>query len=326
MSRKRSEFEARSGAPGGTSPPPAATVIRARGLTKRFAGAAPVVDGIDLEVRRGECFGLLGPNGAGKSTTIRMILGLSPFTAGELTVLGQPVPEAVRRIRARCGVVPQHDNLDIDLTVAANLEVYGRYFGVGRREVRERMDRLLAVFQLDKRKHAPIEALSGGMKRRLAIARALINDPELVVLDEPTTGLDPQARRNAWQRLRQLKGEGRTLLLTTHYMEEAARLCDRLVVMDRGRILDLGAPGELVARNVEPQVVEVPLEQESLPDLARSLDYRLVTAGDTAYFYTHDAAPVLEHLHAAGSTTHFHRPANLEDVFLRLTGHELQEA
>ena len=305
----------------GPSLPPA---VKAQGLTKRFHGTT-VVDGIDLEVRRGECFGVLGPNGAGKSTTIRMILGLSPITAGSLNVLGEPIPDAVRRVRARCGVVPQSDNLDVDLTVVANLRVYASYFGLKGRAVEERIDRLLDFFQLGNRREAPIEALSGGMERRLSLARALINDPELVILDEPTTGLDPQARRLVWQQLRRLREEGRTLLLTTHYMEEAARLCDRLVVMDGGRILDLGSPSELVARHVEPHVIEVPMEQAGVPEMTDLPAVRTVHAGDTAYLYTAEPQPVLDRLHAAGQSTHFHRPANLEDVFLRLTGHELAD-
>jgi lipooligosaccharide transport system ATP-binding protein len=284
-----------------------------------------VVDGIDLDIRSGECFGLLGPNGAGKSTTIRMILGLSPISAGELTVLDHPVPEGIRAVRARCGVVPQTDNLDVDLTVAANLRVYASYFGLKGPAVADRIGELLAFFQLESRRDANIDALSGGMQRRLSLARALINDPELVILDEPTTGLDPQARRLVWQQLRRLREEGRTLLLTTHYMEEAARLCDRLVVMDRGRILDLGSPSELVARHVEPQVIEVPTEQAGEPEVADLPGVRTVHAGDTAYLYTAEPQAVLDRLHAAGQTTHFHRPANLEDVFLRLTGHELAE-
>ncbi|WP_443081427.1 ATP-binding cassette domain-containing protein [Thiohalorhabdus sp.] len=284
-----------------------------------------MVDGIDLEVRRGECFGVLGPNGAGKSTSIRMILGLSPITAGSLSVLGEPIPAAVRSVRSRCGVVPQSDNLDVDLTVAANLRVYASYFGLKGRVVAERIDRLLDFFQLGKRREAPIEALSGGMQRRLSLARALINDPELVVLDEPTTGLDPQARRLVWQQLRRLREEGRTLLLTTHYMEEAARLCDRLVVMDAGRIMDQGSPTNLVARHVEPHVIEVPMEQAGVPEVGDLAAVRTVHAGDTAYLYTAEPELVLDRLHAAGQNTHFHRLANLEDVFLRLTGHELAE-
>jgi len=311
----------------GTAAPanaPAGPAILARGLTKRYGGAR-VVDGIDLAVQPGECFGLLGPNGAGKSTTIRMILGLSPITSGELRVLGEPVPDRIRAVRARCGVVPQSDNLDVDLTVAANLRVYASYFGLKPARVAGRITELLDFFQLGSRRDANIQALSGGMQRRLSLARALINDPELVILDEPTTGLDPQARRLVWQQLRRLREQGRTLLLTTHYMEEAARLCDRLVVMDRGRILDLGSPTELVARHVEPQVIEVPMERAGVPAAADLPGVRAVYAGDTAYLYTGEPQPVLDRLHGAGQTTHFHRPANLEDVFLRLTGHELDE-
>ncbi len=313
-------------APGGETAVAAAgpPAIRARGLTKRF-GQDTVVDGVDLEVRPGECFGLLGPNGAGKSTTIRMILGLSPITAGELTVLGRPMPAAVREIRARCGVVPQEDNLDVDLTVEANLRVYARYFGLKGPGVEETITRLLAFFQLAGRRADSIETLSGGMRRRLTLARALVNDPGLVILDEPTTGLDPQARRLVWQQLRRLKEEGRTLLLTTHYMEEATQLCDRLVIMDGGRILAEGPPRELIARFVEPQVVEVPVLRQAPPVLEDLPGCRLVRAGDTVYCYSDNEVPVLDGLRASGVETYFHRPANLEDVYLRLTGHELEE-
>ena len=311
-------------APAGEPPASASgpVVVRARGLTKRFGGAA-VVDGVDLEVSAGECFGLLGPNGAGKSTTIRMILGLSPITAGELTVLGWPIPGREPEVRARCGVVPQEDNLDIDLTVEANLQVYARYFGLRGRTVEERITRLLDFFQLAARRADPIDALSGGMRRRLTLARALVNDPSLVVLDEPTTGLDPQARRLVWQQLRRLKDEGRTLLLTTHYMEEATQLCDRVVIMDGGRILTEGAPRDLIARYVEPQVVEVPVLRQAAPKAGDLPGCRLVWSGDTVYCYADDEGPVLDWLRANGVRTYFHRPANLEDVYMRLTGHEL---
>lgn len=298
--------------------------VHGRGLTKHYGGV-PVVNGVDLELHPGECFGLLGPNGAGKSTLIRLILGLAPRDDGELEVLGRPVPEAIRAIRARCGVVPQGDNLDIDLTVAANLRVYARYFGLRGPEVEARIDRLLAFFQLADRRESEIEALSGGMKRRLVLARALINDPELLVLDEPTTGLDPQARRLVWQQLRRLRREGRTLLLTTHYMSEAARLCDRLAVMAGGRVLALGTPEELLRRFVEPYVVEVPLDEADPPVLPETPGCRVRVTGDTAYLYTDEPGPVLERLRSTGLHPPYWRPANLEDVFLGLTGYELRE-
>lgn len=213
------------------------SVIVARGLTKHF-GAQKAVRGIDLDVPRGGCFGFLGPNGAGKTTTLRMILGQSPLTAGTLTVLGLPVPAGIREIRARTGVVPQADNQDPDFTVVENLRMYARYFGLKPPQVADRIEELLGFLELGDRKDAKMQELSGGMKRRLSIARALINDPELIMLDEPTTGLDPQVRHLIWTRLRKLKSAGKTLLLTTHYMDEAERLCDQLVVIDRGRIID----------------------------------------------------------------------------------------
>jgi len=307
-------------APG--SPPP---IIAARGLIKRF-GDHVAVDGIDLGVAAGLCFGLLGPNGAGKTTTLRMILGQSPPTAGTLRVFDQPIPEATRRVRARIGVVPQLDNLDPDFTVAENLRVYASYFGLGAEDVGERMDRLLAFAGLGERRDTRIEQLSGGMKRRLTIARALVNDPELLILDEPTTGLDPQARHLIWSRLRELRRAGKTLLLTTHFMEEAERLCDELVIMDAGRILSQGSPRALIHRHVEAHVVEVPRAASEFRSRLDGLDgYRLEALGDTTYLYADDARPLLHRLEDAPGLTCLHRPANLEDVFLRLTGHELRD-
>jgi lipooligosaccharide transport system ATP-binding protein len=297
-------------------------VVRTRGLVKHYRRLA-VVRGVDLTVQPGECFGLLGPNGAGKSTTLRMILGLSPVTGGELRVLGRPMPDAARTVRARIGVVPQEDNLDPDLTVRNNLRVYARYFGLRDAAVERRLDELLAFFQLDAKADAMIDTLSGGMKRRLTIARALVNDPELVTLDEPTTGLDPQARRYVWERLRALRAEGRTLLLTTHYMEEAEQLCDRLAILEHGRVVTEGAPADLIAAHVPAQVVQVPGFHGDPEAVAPGAENEV--AGDTLYCYTDDEQPVLERLRAAGYVTYFHRPANLEDVFLRLTGHELEE-
>ena len=297
--------------------------VHARGLVKRYRGGGAVVDGVDFAVASGECFGLLGPNGAGKSTTIRMTLGLSPVSAGELRVLGEPMPAAARSVRTRVGVVPQEDNLDPDLTVRNNLVVYARYFGLRGAAVERRIDELLAFFQLEGKAGVQVPTLSGGMKRRLTIARALVNDPDLVVLDEPTTGLDPQARRYVWRRLRALQAEGRTLLLTTHYMEEAEQLCDRLAILDGGRIVAEGAPSALVAAHVPGQVIEVPGFEGDPAVVAAGAGMEMV--GDSLYCYTDDERPVLERLRAAGYATYFHRPANLEDVFLRLTGHELEE-
>jgi len=300
-------------------------VLRARGLVKRY-GARTALAGVDLELDRGECLGLLGPNGAGKTTFLRLLLGHTPPTAGSLEVLGLPVPRRAREARARLGVVPQHDNLDPDFTVEENLRAYAAYFGLPRREAEARLPELLRFAALEGRAGARIHQLSGGMQRRLTLARALVNDPELLILDEPTTGLDPQARQLLWQRLRELLGRGKTLLLTTHYMEEAERLCDRVVVMDAGRILAEGAPRELVRRHVEPQVVEVHGPEagrwaERLGPLAK----RVECVGETVFFYVREEGPLLQALEQAGELRFLHRPANLEDVFLRLTGRDLAE-
>lgn len=300
-------------------------VVVARNLTKYF-GDRLAVDGIDLDIPSGGCFGLLGPNGAGKTTTLRMILGQSPMTAGSLSVLGLPMPGAARQIRRRVGVVPQQDNADPDFTVAENLRMYARYFDLGGAEVRQRIVELLDFVELTDRADSALRELSGGMKRRLSIARALINDPELIVLDEPTTGLDPQVRRMIWNRLRQLRNAGKTLLLTTHYMDEAERLCDELVIIDNGRIISHGHPAQLIADGVEPHVLELQgkrSEIEALLDGCESL--RLETVGEMHYAYTRDLPALLGKLERATHLTYMHRPANLEDVFLRQTGHELRE-
>jgi lipooligosaccharide transport system ATP-binding protein len=232
------------------------SALAARGLRKSY-GALEVVAGVDLAVETGECFGLLGPNGAGKTTTLKLCLGLIDPDAGAIELLGDPVPRRARQARSRVGVVPQFDNLDPDFTVTENLLVYARYFGLSARDMRARVPQLLEFAGLGGRGDARISTLSGGMKRRLTLARALVNDPQLVVMDEPTTGLDPQARHLIWERLRRLTSEGKTLLLTTHFMEEAERLCHRLAIMDKGRIIAQGSPRELIARHIEPQVVEV---------------------------------------------------------------------
>jgi lipooligosaccharide transport system ATP-binding protein len=304
---------------------PSAPLIVAAGLAKRF-GDRPVVRDIDFAIAPGQCFGFLGPNGAGKTTTLRMLLGLSPPSGGTLTVFGQPMPAAGRTVRARIGVVPQADNLDPDFTVVENLLTYGRYFGLADAVVRPRIDDLLAFVELTDRTDTRIDTLSGGMKRRLTIARALINDPELVILDEPTTGLDPQVRHLIWARLRELLTRGKTLILTTHYMEEAERLCDDLVIMDRGRILERGAPRDLVREHVPGDVVEV---RQPPDDLAATLagedGIELEPVGESLYCYSRAAHALVEKLEARGGLTYLHRPASLEDVFLRLTGRELHE-
>jgi lipooligosaccharide transport system ATP-binding protein len=302
-----------------------AEVVIAQGLTKRY-GDFVAVDGVDFAIPRGQCFGFLGPNGAGKTTTLRLMLGLTPMSAGTLSVLGLPVPERAAGVRARVGVVPQIDNLDPDFTVAENLRVYASYFALPRRETSRRIEELLEFAALRDRGESKTETLSGGMKRRLTIARALINDPELLVLDEPTTGLDPQARHVIWGRLAELRELGTTLVLTTHYMEEAERLCDALVIMDSGRILDQGSPRDLIARHVEPEVIEVRGGAgAALEEIAAHSGCRLERMGNSLYCYTANGAEMLSDLRERHKLTYLHRPADLEDVFLKLTGRELRD-
>ncbi len=301
-------------------------IVTARALSKTYEGRA-VVDSIDLSVQAGECFGILGPNGAGKTTTLRMLIGGTPPSGGLLEVLGLPIPEQARAMRRRIGVVPQGDNLDPDFTVTENLAVYGSYFGISSRAAAGRIPELLSFAALESKAHAAISTLSGGMRRRLILARALVNQPDLLVLDEPTTGLDPQARQLIWQRLRSLLGQGKTLILTTHYMEEAERLCDRLVIMDHGRILVSGSPQALVRDQVEPQVLEVYGEgvERWLDSRGRGLCGRTEQVGETAFCYAHDEKPLLDDLRGRPELHFLHRPANLEDVFVKLTGRELRD-
>ena len=300
--------------------------VEARGLSKIY-GERPVVDSIDLRVERGECFGILGPNGAGKTTTLRMLIGGTPPTGGRLEVLGFPIPAEARVMRQRVGVVPQGDNLDPDFTVTENLAVYARYFDLPARRVAERIPELLAFAALESKATASIQTLSGGMRRRLILARALVNAPDLLILDEPTTGLDPQARRLIWQRLRSLTGQGKTLILTTHYMEEAERLCDRLVIMDHGRILVAGSPQALIREHIEPEVVEIygPGVERWYETRARTLASRTERVGETVFCYTQDERPLLDDLRTHPELHFLHRPANLEDVFVKLTGRELRD-
>ncbi|MBI1942291.1 MAG: ATP-binding cassette domain-containing protein [Betaproteobacteria bacterium] len=299
--------------------------LEVRGLRKRY-GELEVVCGVDLEIAAGECFGLLGPNGAGKTTTLKLCLGLIDPDAGEIRLLGNEVPARARQARARVGVVPQFDSLDPDFSVAENLVVYGRYFGLKDREIEPRIPLLLAFAGLAGRAGAKIQTLSGGMKRRLTLARALVNDPQLLFMDEPTTGLDPQARHLIWERLRQLTLEGRTLLLTTHFMEEAERLCARVAIMDHGRIIVQGSPRELIARHIESQVVEVHGPGiEAWSARAASLALRTERAGETIFCYASDVEPVLATLRGQAELVYLHRPANLEDVFLKLTGRDLRD-
>jgi lipooligosaccharide transport system ATP-binding protein len=302
------------------------TILAAKGIRKSYAGQE-VVAGIDLELMRGECYGLLGPNGAGKTTTLRMLLGLTIPDAGEITLLDHPVPQAAREGRIRVGVVPQIDNLDPDFTVRENLLVYGRYFGLSQAQVLERLPRLLEFAALEARADSKIQELSGGMKRRLVLARALVNDPELLFLDEPTTGLDPQARHQMWEKLRVLLRQGKTILLTTHFMDEAERLCDRLKIIDHGVTLAEGAPRELIAAHIEPEVVEVYGEgvESWFGQHGKTLCDRAELHGETAFCYLRDAAPAVANLRAQGSLRFMHRRANLEDLFLKLTGREMRE-
>jgi len=299
-------------------------IVRARGLRKQFKDRL-VVRGIDLDIEAARCCGILGPNGAGKTTTLRMILGQSPMSGGELSVFGLPMPAAGRRVRTRIGVVPQMDNLDPDFTVAENLKIYGGYFRLPTAMLAQRIDELLAFVGLSDRAGAKIGTLSGGMKRRLTIARALINDPEFILLDEPTTGLDPQVRHMIWGRLRDLRERGKTLLLTTHYMEEAERLCDTLVIMDDGKILERGTPTELIRKHIEPEVLEVRANGHDARALLAADGGRIEALGDTYYYYTANARPIVARLETIPGLMFQHRPANLEDVFLKLTGRELRE-
>jgi len=297
--------------------------LSARALRKSY-GALEVVSGVDLAVAPGECFGLLGPNGAGKTTTLKLCLGLIEPDSGEIELLGEPVPRRAREARRNVGVVPQFDNLDPDFTVEENLVVYARYFGIAKEEIRERISALLEFAGLAGRGDSKITTLSGGMKRRLTLARALVNDPQLVFMDEPTTGLDPQARHLIWERLRRLTQEGKTLVLTTHFMEEAERLCHRLAIMDRGRIIAEGSPRALIAEHIEPQVLEVHGPgYETWMQRAKGLAPRVERVGDTVYCYGEDIEPVLKSI--SGELSYLHRPASLEDVFLKLTGRDLRD-
>lgn len=302
-----------------------APVIVAERLVKHF-GDSEVVKGIDITVYRGQCFGILGPNGAGKTTTIKMILGQSPVTKGKLTIFGLHQPGDAPEIRNRCGVVPQQDNLDPDFTVSENLSVYARYFGMDTDQINRRIDQLLDFVELKENNNTRIDALSGGMKRRLSIARALINNPELLILDEPTTGLDPQVRHMIWARLRQLKKYGKTILLTTHYLEEAERLCDVLVIMDHGKIIAQGSPRQLIAEYVEPSVFEIRERTANIDEQLQGInDTTIESIGDSTYVYTSNPNAIVSVLQAQPELEYYHRPGNLEDVFLKLTGRELRD-
>ncbi len=311
------------------TPDPATALIHARGLTKRFGGFT-AVDAIDFDVAPGEAFGFLGPNGAGKTSTMRMIGCVSPVTAGTLRVLGLDPSTDGARIKARLGVVPQQDTLDMELTVRENLIIYGRYFDLSRAEARRRADELLDFVQLLDRADSQVEPLSGGMKRRLTIARSLINEPDLLLLDEPTTGLDPQARHLLWDRLYRLKQRGVTLVLTTHYMDEAEQLCDRLVVMDKAKIVAEGSPRELIERYSTREVAELrfpPGVQDSLDGQFDGLAERIERLPDRVLLYADDgeAAVIAVHERGLRPDAVLVRRSTLEDVFLRLTGRSLVE-
>ncbi|WKZ83275.1 MAG: ABC transporter ATP-binding protein [Acidimicrobiia bacterium] len=303
------------------------SLVQAMGLEKSF-GSLVAVGGIDFEVRRGEVFGFLGPNGAGKSSTMRMIGAVSPSSGGTLSVLGMDPDRDGPRIRARLGVVPQEDNLDLELTVYENLFIYGRYFGLPRKVIDERIDELLRFAQLDERRKSKVEPLSGGMKRRLTIARGLINRPEMLILDEPTTGLDPQARHLLWDRLYRLKQEGVTLIITTHYMDEAEQLCDRLVIMDKGKIVAEGSPRGLIEEHSSREVLELRFPVGTQQDHAAELEglaERVEVLPDRVLLYTGDADEAAAAVHARGiiPESTVSRRATLEDVFLGLTGRTL---
>jgi len=301
-------------------------VLRVRNLTKRY-GDTEVVRGLDLDVRRGECFGLLGPNGAGKTTTLRLLLGLIEPDSGSIELAGIAVPEHAREARMKVGVVPQMDNLDPDFSVRENLLAYGRYFGMEKSAIVARVPMLLEFAGLANKADAKIAQLSGGMKRRLTLARALVHDPDILFLDEPTTGLDPPARHLIWQGPRRLIADGKTIVLTTHFMDEAERLTDRLAILDHGRLVAEGAPRALIESHIEPAVVEVFGEglADWTHDHAPGLCQRFENVGETLFCYTPNADAIIGSLKLAPTLRYLHRPSNLEDVFLKLTGRDLRD-
>jgi lipooligosaccharide transport system ATP-binding protein len=305
------------------------SLISARGLTKKY-GDFTAVDAIDFDVAKGESFGLLGPNGAGKSTTMRIIAATSQRSSGTISILGRDPEEHGPQIRAHLGVVPQQDNLDGELTVSENLFIYGRYFGLSKKFIRNKIEELLDFAQLQDKRDAKVEALSGGMKRRLTIARALVSEPDILMLDEPTTGLDPQARHILWDRLFRLKETGVTLVITTHFMDEAEQLCDRLVVMDKGKIMAEGSPLELIKKYSTKEVLEVRFGSDRNKEVApilREMCSRIEELPDRILMYVEDGEALLEAITAKKlhPTTSLVRRSSLEDVFLRLTGRSLIE-
>ena len=301
-------------------------IVRAEGLTKYY-GRLCVVDRISFTIGRGEFCGILGPNGAGKTTTLKMLVGHAPLSGGSLTVMGHAIPREARTMRRKIGIVPQSDTLDPDFTVVENLSVYGRYFGLPGREIKARIPALLEQAALEDKADCRINQLSGGMKRRLSIARALINRPELLILDEPTTGLDPQIRQNLWQLLRQLQKEGLTLILTTHYMDEAERLCGRIILMDHGQVLADRSPQSLIREVIEPQVLEVhgPKLEAWLETVRPPARIRREKIGESVFFYGDNLDGLVDAVPDWRGLNYVYRPANLEDVFLKLTGRELRD-
>lgn len=301
-------------------------VIKAEDLTKKY-GSVVAVDGIDFQVFKGECFGFLGPNGAGKTTTMKMVNCVLPLTSGVLTVMGLNVTKQAREIKKKIGVAPQEDNLDPDFTVFHNLIVYARYFDIPTAEATKRAEELVKFVQLEEKRKVLIDQLSAGMKRRLVLARALINEPQILLLDEPTTGLDPQARHLIWDKIRDLQKQGVTIVLTTHYMEEAAQLCDRTVIMDSGKIIEEGTPGELIKKHVGEEVLEVAYDEEVLNFLKKAFpESRLEVLGERIQVFTNQPrgvfSEILKKFSFRAATI---RDANLEDVFLKLTGRRLRE-
>jgi len=316
---------ARSGNPAPAGAARVAPLLRIAHLTKKF-GASTVVDDLSLEIMPGECLGVIGPNGAGKTTMIRICLGLTGHDSGEIEAFGMPLPAQVREAKKRIGVVTQFDSLDPDFTCAENLRVYGAYFGLPREVIAARVPRLLEFAALQSKADAKPGELSGGMKRRLSLGRALVNDPDLLILDEPTTGLDPQARHLMWERLQNLLQQGKAILLTTHFMDEAERLCDRLLVLDHGKKIAEGTPRGLIRSHLESDVVEVYGEGAAAAGRDHAaLAERVETSGETVFFYLRDAKPLLERLAADHGVRTLHRPANLEDLFLKLTGRQIRD-
>jgi lipooligosaccharide transport system ATP-binding protein len=300
-------------------------LLRIAHLTKKY-GDATVVDDLSLEIMPGECLGVIGPNGAGKTTTIRICLGLTGADGGTIEAFGMPLPERVRDAKKRIGVVTQFDSLDPDFSCAENLRVYGAYFGLPRATIAERVPKLLDFAALQSKAAARPGELSGGMRRRLSLGRALVNDPDLLLLDEPTTGLDPQARHLMWERLQNLLQEGKAILLTTHFMDEAERLCDRLIVLDHGRKIAEGAPRALIAEHLESDVVEVYGDGAAAAGQQHAaLAERIETSGETVFFYLREPKRLLDALADDHSIRYLHRPANLEDLFLKLTGRQIRD-